>query len=416
MTLRLYPRLRLDLSWREWAFAASACARSASAEEEAAALEATWTPHSDGLATLSVRSAFDLYLSALDLPRGSEVLLSAVTIPDMVRLVREHGLVPVPVDLDEGTLTPTPETAERAYSPKSRVLVVAHLFGGHRDVGPLAAWARSRNVRLVEDSAQAFRSPDERGSPLADLTFFSFGSIKTLTALGGGLTRVTDPALLARMRALHAAWPIQSTARFARKVAKSAGLLVLQQPVPFALAERLCAARGRDFDQVILSSIRGFPVPPGAPLRPLLQFRPCGALLRTLRHRLETFDPMRLGRRAAQGESVAAALRGVVPVLGQAQLGRTHWLFATQSEDRDAVVARSRARGLDVAAGASNITAVPRPEERPDLPPLVAERIMKRMLFVPVYPEIPWHRLAAIPELLRPSASAGRPAEVSVGH
>ena len=367
-----------------------------------------WTPRSDGLASLSVRSAFDLYLSALDLPRGSEILLSAVTIPDMVRLVREHGLVPVPVDIDEGTLGPTPETAERAYSPRSRVLVVAHLFGGHLDLGPLAAWARSRSVRLVEDSAQGFRSPHERGSALADVTFYSFGSIKTLTALGGGLTRVTEPALLARMRTLQAAWPLQPTARFARKVAKSAALLVIQEPVPFALTARLCAARGVDFDRTIISSIRGFPVPPGGSLRPLLQFRPCGALLQTLRHRLETFDPTRLARRAAQGEAVADALRGVVRVLGEAQIERTHWLFAVQSEDRDAVVARSRARGLDVAAGASNIAAVPRPEERPDLPPLVAERFMRQILFVPVYPEIPRHRLAAIPELLLASPVQAR--------
>ena len=64
---------------------------------------------------------------------------------------------------------------------------------------------------------------------------------------------------------------------------------------------------------------------------------------------------------------------------------------------------------MDVAAGASNITAVPRPEERPDLPPLVAERFMLQILFIPVYPEIPRHRLAAIPELLldTPGAQPG---------
>ena len=56
---------------------------------------------------LSVRTALDLLLEAWALPRGSEVLMSAVTIPDMVAIVRHHGLVPVPVDLDMRRLAPT---------------------------------------------------------------------------------------------------------------------------------------------------------------------------------------------------------------------------------------------------------------------------------------------------------------------
>ena len=45
------------------------------------------------MATLSVRSGLDLMLQALALPRGSEVLMSAVTIADMAAVVAAHGLV-----------------------------------------------------------------------------------------------------------------------------------------------------------------------------------------------------------------------------------------------------------------------------------------------------------------------------------
>lgn len=61
---------------------------------------------------LSVRTAFDLYLKALELPRGSLVVCSALTIPDMVTIFEEHGLVPVPVDLDPDTLAPEPGALE----------------------------------------------------------------------------------------------------------------------------------------------------------------------------------------------------------------------------------------------------------------------------------------------------------------
>ncbi len=58
----------------------------------------------DGVSCLSVRSGFDLLLEALALPHGSEVLVSAIMHPGMVRDIVARGLIAVPVDLDPGTL------------------------------------------------------------------------------------------------------------------------------------------------------------------------------------------------------------------------------------------------------------------------------------------------------------------------
>lgn len=90
---------------------------------------------------LSVRTAFDLYLKALRLPRGSLVVCSPLTIPDMVTILCEHGLVPLPIDLDPSTLAPNPRALEAEVSrrrvksgdgdPEARVraIYVAHVFG-----------------------------------------------------------------------------------------------------------------------------------------------------------------------------------------------------------------------------------------------------------------------------------------------
>lgn len=93
---------------------------------------------------LSVRTAFDLYLKALKLPRGSRVVCSALTIPDMVSVFEEHGLVPLPVDLNPHTLAPEPGALESAVerhkvetddasvsddSGRVRAIYVAHVFG-----------------------------------------------------------------------------------------------------------------------------------------------------------------------------------------------------------------------------------------------------------------------------------------------
>lgn len=91
---------------------------------------------------LSVRTAFDLYLKALELPRGSLVVCSALTIPDMVSIFEEHGLVPLPVDIDPDTLAPEPGAleaeveryggaADRGQGSTGcvRAIYIAHVFG-----------------------------------------------------------------------------------------------------------------------------------------------------------------------------------------------------------------------------------------------------------------------------------------------
>lgn len=114
-------------------------------------------PEGDGVAPfLSVRTAFDLYLKALRLPRGSRVVCSPLTIPDMVTILEEHGLVLMPVDLDPITLAPEPGAMEseleriRADSQAAgaggngsvRAIYVAHVFGAQvRRVAPYGgAW------------------------------------------------------------------------------------------------------------------------------------------------------------------------------------------------------------------------------------------------------------------------------------
>ena len=98
-----YARKRLDLTFSDIARALGCCLRPLPREQAAAAIAATWRPAATALPCLSVRSGFDLYLASVDWPAGSEVLLSAITIPHLAKLVRWHGYVPVGIDVDPGT-------------------------------------------------------------------------------------------------------------------------------------------------------------------------------------------------------------------------------------------------------------------------------------------------------------------------
>ena len=59
--------------------------------------------------TFSVRSMLDLYLQVRNFPPGSEIIMTGINIPDMLKIMNEHKIVVVPVDLDIATLAPKVE-------------------------------------------------------------------------------------------------------------------------------------------------------------------------------------------------------------------------------------------------------------------------------------------------------------------
>lgn len=99
--------------------------------------------------------------------------MSAITIPQMAALVREHGYVPVGVDIDVETLSCDPAAVRRAVTPRTRALVLAALFGARPDVVELARTCRAAGLMFIEDRAQAFSGAAEPlGVP--DVAMYSF--------------------------------------------------------------------------------------------------------------------------------------------------------------------------------------------------------------------------------------------------
>jgi perosamine synthetase len=143
--------------------------------------------------SLSVRSTFDIYLQCRNFPRGTEVLMTAINIPDMVQILNEHGLVPVPVDVDPYTLAPTLELVKAACTENTKVCIFAYIYGVTFSIEPFAEFLHSQNIDIIEDCAQSWRSLDAfRGSKHALLTMFSFGTIKLNTAFYGSVTIVRE--------------------------------------------------------------------------------------------------------------------------------------------------------------------------------------------------------------------------------
>lgn len=388
--LTLQSRHRLDIGLRDFAYALWAGAWARDAGRLSSRLESSWSPAGQGVACRSVRSGFHLMLEALALPAGGEVLVSAVTHPDMIRILQAHGLVAVPVDLDFATLAPKLKIAELLVTPSTQAVLVAHLFGGRVEMAPINAFAQRHRLLVWEDCAQAFTGPADTGDPSADASMYSFGALKTCTALGGALLKIKDRALLERMRRMQGGWRRQSRPAYASNVLKFFAFFVATRPLPYRL---LALALGREFDRRVNSSVRAFR--PGH-LLPQLEVQPSAPLLTTLGFRLRKFDGARLRRRAAAGEWLGARLPGDVKNPGYRSEARTHWLFPVVSSQPDQLISACRRAGIDAARGASSVSVVAETEGRPESEPREARVMMSSLVFLPAYPELPRRSLVRL--------------------
>jgi perosamine synthetase len=378
------PRGKLDIGLSDLMYALRASIRPGDRDRKQRQVEATWSSTGDAMACLSVRSGLDMLLQALDLPEGSEILVSAVTIRDMTYIVEHHGLVPIPVDVDMQTLSVSHASLEQALSERTRAILVAHLFGSRMPTDALAGFARQHNLILIEDCAQSYIGPSFRGSPDSDVCLFSFGPIKTNTALGGAIVTVRDRELLQKMRAIQSTYSVQSRMYYFKRVIKYGFLKLLTVQMVFTIFARGCKAVGENHDEVISAAVRGFP---GSGLIAKIRQQPCYALLALLQRRLAQFKVSRVERRMSVSSSAGKVLDAIERPGTKADL-HTYWVFPVHTPEPVKVMHSLWAAGFDATQGASSLYVVDPPQDRPELAPLQAATVMKDILYLPIYPGI----------------------------
>lgn len=394
----MHARLRLDLAWSDLLFAALAGVLAGGRARRARALEACFAP--DAFAALSARSGLDLYLDALALPPGSEVLVSGLTIPHMPQILAAHGLAVVPFALDPVTLAPAAGELERRATPRTRAVLFAHLFGQRAELGPVLALCRARGWLLWEDCAQAWSGDGWRGESSADLALFSFGLIKTATAIQGGLLRVKDAEVRARMQVAQALWPVQTRADFLRRTGKAAVLRFLCEPWAFVRFARHCARRGRDLDEVLHAATRGFP---GPDFLARLRRAPSAPLLALLQRRLARPSASLASAKRALGEELVSALGPGCTLHGRAARERHHWVFAVASPDPAQLVRALRAAGFDATARSSLVPVEGSADGRA---PEASRALLAHLVYVPLAPRLAAGERARLVALLRADAHA----------
>ena len=381
----MWPRKRLDIDWHDLAHALFDCAWPVNCDEFGSAAETAFCDDGRSFACLSVRSGFDLYLTTVDLPHGSEVLISAITIPDMVRIIREHGLVPVPIDIDPDTGVPPPGEIVEAATSRTRAVLIAKLFGATPLLDEQIAAARALGLLVIEDCAQAFRGREFVGHPDVDLSMFSFGTIKRATALGGAILRLRDTEILNRMRHRQDLYPVQSRYAYAQRVLKYTLFKLLETRPAFTFLVGVMRLLGRDHDRWVNSLVRGFPADQ---LFRLIRRRPSAPLLRLLTRRLNSSDEHREQLRSARGYRLAEALRESIECPTASENPHGFWVFPLVVDDPELIRRLLLKHGFDSTQGQSMIVVSPPPDRLGNVA-MQAQTLLSRLLLLPFYSSLP---------------------------
>src|SRR5713226_6772569 len=171
-------------------------------EEEIAQL--CGVAHGVGLA--SGTDALILALRACGVRAGDEVLLPPFTFVATGSAVSALGAKPVFVDIRPDTYNIDPSELERQITPRTRAILVVHLYGLAADMDPIMAFAKSHKLPVIEDNAQAIGAfyKGRRTGSLGDAACVSFYPTKNLGAYGDAGMVVTNSAeLAARIRTLR---------------------------------------------------------------------------------------------------------------------------------------------------------------------------------------------------------------------
>jgi dTDP-4-amino-4,6-dideoxygalactose transaminase len=212
-------------------------------------------------------------LAALDLEPGDEVITTGITDMGAIAPILYQGAIPVFCDVDPETFNVTAETIKARISPRTKAVIVTHLFGNPCAMTEILALAKSKKIAVIEDCAQAFlaRHKGKLVGTLGTIGCFSLQQGKHITCGEGGLVLTNDEALARRsFLFVNKAWGYGDPQPDHYFLAPNYRLSELQGSVALAQLDKLDGSVSRRIANAKrltakLQGVRGIEVPEVAP-------------------------------------------------------------------------------------------------------------------------------------------------------
>lgn len=136
---------------------------------------------------------------------GDEVIVPALAWSTTVWALIQHNLVPVVVDIDPGTLNIDPNEIERAVGPRTRAVMVVHVYGNPCEMDSITDMCNRHHLSLIEDCCEALGASYKNISVgrFGKAASFSFYFSHHITTFEGGICVSDDDELAEMMRILR---------------------------------------------------------------------------------------------------------------------------------------------------------------------------------------------------------------------
>ena len=158
-----------------------------------------------GIAVSNGSAALDIAVKALGIGLGDEVILPSFTIISPAQSIVTSGAIPVLVDSDELTWNMDVSQIENKITPKTKAILVVHIYGLPVDMDPVLELCEKYNLFLIEDAAemhgQSYKG--KKCGSFGDISIFSFYPNKHITTGEGGMIVTNNPELCSRCQKLR---------------------------------------------------------------------------------------------------------------------------------------------------------------------------------------------------------------------
>jgi dTDP-4-amino-4,6-dideoxygalactose transaminase len=140
-------------------------------------------------------------IAALNPEPGDEIITTPITDMGAITPILYQGAIPVFCDVDPHTYNVTAGTIARRISPKTKAIIVTHLFGNPCDMAPIMELASRHGIPVIEDCAQSYLTTyrDQYVGTIGAIGCFSLQQGKHITTGEGGLVTTSDDALARRI-------------------------------------------------------------------------------------------------------------------------------------------------------------------------------------------------------------------------
>ena len=141
-----------------------------------------------GLMVNSGSSAIMLAMEALNLPEGSEVITPALTFSTTVSYIVKNKLIPVFVDVEEGTYCINENKIKDLITKKTKAILAPHLMGNIVNWKKLSPILKKNNILIIEDSADTLGATyqGKSASHYTDISITSFYGSHIINCAGNG--------------------------------------------------------------------------------------------------------------------------------------------------------------------------------------------------------------------------------------